>query len=187
MRVLCSVLALIVLAGLSAQAQKVQGNAQQFQSARDREDMRLRAVMDWAKKAHPTQRELLYKIYEPILLGCRKDYPKVLQMAQVMNERADDTQSKGQEKSAAQYRTAARLYEKLAEQYVAVVTAFDKSDGTALQKAFDAIPKLEAKIFDATGKGFKRDWVLPTDFAPTPAPAAKKPAVRAVPRAAAKP
>ena len=186
MRVLFSVLALIVLAGLSAQAQKVQGNAQ-FQSPKDRENQRLQAVMDWAKKAHPTQQQLMYKIYEPILLGCRKDYPKVLQMAQTMDSRADDTQSKGQEKSAAQYRTAARLYEKLAEQYSVVVTSFENKNIPAMKKAFDAIPKLEAKIVEATGKSPKRDWVLPTDFAPTPAPAAKKPAVRAVPRAAAKP
>ena len=128
----------------------------------------------------------MYKIYEPILLGCRKDYPKVQQMAQTMSSRAEDTQSKGQDKSAAKYQTAARLYLKLADEYVAVVTAFDKSDGAALQKAFEAIPKLEAKIFEATDKMPKRDWVLPTDFAPVAAPAARKPALRAVPKPAVK-
>jgi len=143
-------------------------------------------VMDWAKKAHPTQQELMYKIYEPILLGCRKDYPKVQQTAQVMSDRADQASNNGQEKSAAKYQTAARLYLKLADAYVTVVTAFDKSDGTALQAAFEAIPKLEVAIFAATDKTPKRDWVLPTDFAPAAAPAARKPALRAVPKTAVK-
>jgi len=192
MRVLLSFLVLIV-AGVAVQAQQAApavpkggGDANQYLSPRDKESLRIRAVMDWAKKTHPTQQQLMYKIYEPILLGCRKDYPKVQQMAQTMSSRAEDAQSKGQEKSVAKYQTAARLYLKLADEYVAVVTAFDKSDGTALQAAFDAIPKLEAKISDAVGKIPKRDWVLPTDFAPAAAPAAKKPALRAVPKTAAK-
>ena len=192
MRVLFSFLALIVT-GVAVQAQqaapavrKNSADANQYLSARDKESLRIRAVMDWAKKAHPTQQQLMYKIYEPILLGCRKDYPKVQQMAQVMSDRADQASSNGQDKSVAKYQTAARLYLKLADEYVAVVTAFDKSDGAALQAAFEAIPKLEAKIAEATDKAPKRDWVLPTDFAPAAAPAAKKPAGRAVPKTAAR-
>ena len=192
MRMLRLFLVLIV-AGVAVQAQqaapaarKSGGDPSQYLSARDKESLRIRAVMDWAKNAHPTQQQLMYKIYEPILLGCRKDYPKVEKMAQLMSDRAGQAQSNGQEKSTAKYQVAARLYLKLAEEYVAVVTAFDKSDGAAMQAAFEAIPKLEAKIADATDKAPKRDWVLPTDFAPAAAPAARKPALRAVPKTAVK-
>jgi hypothetical protein len=144
-----------------------------------KEALRLRRVMDWARETNPTQKQLLYRIYEPVIEGCRRDYPRNQSFAQTCREKAGDAAQRGQDRSADSFSKAAKLFQELAKQNQAVVRAIEAGDAQALEAACVAIPEIETQIQQLTERRVERDWLLPGELqraAAPPAPPAPAPA-----------
>lgn len=138
-----------------------------------KENLRRLQIMDWAKKEHPDQAELLKRVYDPVLDGNKKDLPKNLRAAEHYRALANDAANKEQAKSLAKYGRIAKAYWSLAEQNKAIVKAVSPLDDAALQKAFVEYHSAELVIIDELGKAPTRDWFMPSDFqTTTPAAAA---------------
>ena len=163
----CVFLGLWVLgpAGTSRAQQAVPpAAAEDASSPQQKESLRIRKIMEWAKQAKPTQKELMLKLYEPVLDGCRKDYPHNQQFAELCQGRANDAAKNGQEKTAEKWTKAAQLFVALAQQDSIILKALPAGDGKALDADFAEIPRIERQILDVTEHPVKRTWYLPGEL-----------------------
>jgi tRNA U34 5-carboxymethylaminomethyl modifying GTPase MnmE/TrmE len=145
-------------------------------SPQEKELKRISGIIDWMRKTHPTHHAYVEKLYEPVLVGCRKDYPRNLKMAEFYNDKAAQAERANQAKNTENYTKAAQYYQALAEQNAKIVKAFADNKGETLDVAVDEMRKLEEWIQQVTGKAVERDWFLPGEVdgagSTTPAPAA---------------
>jgi len=173
-----------VAAPCSGQGTAPPAGADDASSPQQKESQRIRKIMDWAKQAQPTQKELMLKLYEPVLDGCKHDYPRNQQFAELCQGRADDAAKNSQEKTAEKWAKATRLFLALAQQDSIILKALPAGDGTALDAAFAEIPRLERQILEVTEHPVRRNWNLPGELSggsvrkpvPATAPASTAPA-----------
>jgi len=144
----------------------------QFVSPQQKESLRVRNIMDWAAKEHPSQKELLARIYEPVINGNKQDYPRNQRSSQLYMDRANDAAKNNQDKVAKALHQTAQAYFDLSQQNLKVLKALDAGDGPALDAAFAQMRKLELQILTLTEHPVKREWFMPGDFGNAPATAA---------------
>ena len=144
-------------------------------SPQEKENKRIQELMEWRAKSHPTQLEYIRKLYEPVVAGCRKDYPRNLKMAEFYSDKAEKAQGANQAKNADAYAKAGEYYQALAKFNVQIVKALTENNGKDLDEAFAGILKLEGWIAQVTGKTVERDWFVPGEGAEQPAAPGAKP------------
>lgn len=156
-----------VCAALSVAPVAMAAEADGVVSGRDallaRENKRIQQVMAWAAQAKPSQKELLLKIYEPVVEGNKKDYARNLEYAKKYREKADDAARSMKDKDAKYYESVAQLLEYYAKQNKAVVEAILGGKGAAMEAALAEIRKVEDRFAKLTGQAYQREWLMPSE------------------------
>lgn len=157
---LCLVLAVASIARSASRTDK----SSRPLSPREKEAVRFKKVMRWAVQTNASQRDLVQRLYQPVIEGNKKDYARNVGLGEKFAKKADEASRKRDEDAMEKYQDVSMGFHALAKQNKAIVKAVGEGDGQALNEAFLMLKKIEKGIEKLTGKTLKRDWLMPEEL-----------------------
>ncbi len=157
----------LVIATLPGQAQT---NRQQSSYREEMEEKvaaemeRRSRVLQWARTRNPSQRDIFFRLNQPLIEGNRADFDRNMRLAEQFRERANTARQNRQEEIYRRHMATAQAFRQLAECNRMIFEGITDGKQEQVDEAYRKIPELEAIIAEQTRRRPTRDWVTPQEM-----------------------
>lgn len=130
-----------------------------------KEHKRLAELAAWRREKVPNPELFRQKLFEPVLLGNRKDFARNVDLAQKYRSRAEDATRNRQEETAKKFMAIGKEFYELSLLNKRIVVAIQEYKNDDLLAAYAEVPVIEKRLRELSGKDVPRDWFTPDELA----------------------